>query len=444
MSARRKRAAAAAAEDNLAKILDQYPAEESSRPVRGTRGRSTRHVDAQDDIYDSEASDHSISTTRRARSTHREEDDEQDNYKNESADEDENNTSDEEYAKGSIESNIPKPVAHQDRSVNQFMQAMANTRRYHSDADSIARPGRKGVGVLDVNLEDIEEEWDDRGEAKITKDGILLGGRKFKLETFTLPRHPTRHYMLAAEVCRILHFRDSFVFFNKNPHIIRVQGTPEDKKYLEDTGILPVYLKRRPVSLATARSIFRSFGHKCVRKGKPIRDDYWVGDEVEPDYGDEDEEEEEEEPPRRVAPSPKPKRSRSAAESADDENKRRPPKRKRDTDRENVPAKPTYVYEIPAYLKGDNKLYKSVLTAADYNKVIAQRRIGAFYDIHTNINFVPKNLEPTESHLEKRVTEDENIPDEEAEWEPVAIPKEDVEYALAVIPGQYQGFKLLE
>ena len=45
---------------------------------------------------------------------------------------------------------------------------------------------------------DLEEsEIDEIGELKITKDGELLGGREFKIQTFTLPRHPTRHYVFA-------------------------------------------------------------------------------------------------------------------------------------------------------------------------------------------------------------------------------------------------------
>ena len=61
-------------------------------------------------------------------------------------------------------------------------------------------------------------------------------------------------------------------------------------------GLLPSQLKNRAITLVLARNIFRVFGHKVVRRGRPIRDDYWVGNQKEPEgvvdnFDDDDEKE---------------------------------------------------------------------------------------------------------------------------------------------------------
>ncbi|KAH6589047.1 hypothetical protein BASA61_005751 [Batrachochytrium salamandrivorans] len=132
--------------------------------------------------------------------------------------------------------------------------------------------------------EDEEAEVDPRGEVKITKDGYLTGGREFRLKTFTLPRHPTRLYMFSLEASKILGFRDTYIFFLRNPMVRRVNGDEPDRDFLRDRGLLPSQLRNRPITLVTARNLFRVFGHKIIRRGKPVRDDYFVGDQEEPVY----------------------------------------------------------------------------------------------------------------------------------------------------------------
>lgn len=54
---------------------------------------------------------------------------------------------------------------------------------------------------------------------------------------------------------------------------------------LNRIGILPTQLKNRPITLVSARNLFKVFGHKTVRRGRPVRDDYYCKGMQEPAPG---------------------------------------------------------------------------------------------------------------------------------------------------------------
>ncbi len=55
-------------------------------------------------------------------------------------------------------------------------------------------------------------------------------GREYRFQTFTLPRHPTRLYLYSLDACKMLGFRDTYIFFLRNENVKRVNGTEEDRE----------------------------------------------------------------------------------------------------------------------------------------------------------------------------------------------------------------------
>ncbi|TPX60617.1 hypothetical protein CcCBS67573_g08987 [Chytriomyces confervae] len=131
--------------------------------------------------------------------------------------------------------------------------------------------------------EDYSVPVDKEGEAKMSADGELLGGRVFKVRTFKLARHPTKLYMLTLDVARALGFRDSYLLHLKNPQIRRLFATDEDKQRLEAMDLLASNFRSRPLGIMSTRTVFKHFGYSMLVRGKPVRDDYVCTGKVEPE-----------------------------------------------------------------------------------------------------------------------------------------------------------------
>ncbi|CAO3624203.1 unnamed protein product [Cunninghamella blakesleeana] len=82
-------------------------------------------------------------------------------------------------------------------------------------------------------------------------------------------------FMFSKDPAALLGFRDSFVFMKKNPKLVKVHVTDSEKSYLVDTNKLRSTFRTREVSVVTARSVFKVFGHRVVKKGRRGRDDYY-------------------------------------------------------------------------------------------------------------------------------------------------------------------------
>ncbi|CAG8560058.1 11785_t:CDS:2, partial [Dentiscutata heterogama] len=95
------------------------------------------------------------------------------------------------------------------------------------------------------SLESTQEDeiLDEKGEQKITKDGELLGGRKFKVPVFQLPARGETWYMCSMDPSKVLGFRDSYTFFTKNSSLTRITATNEERDYLITTGLIPTNLR---------------------------------------------------------------------------------------------------------------------------------------------------------------------------------------------------------
>ncbi|KAF9998808.1 hypothetical protein BGZ65_005746, partial [Modicella reniformis] len=139
------------------------------------------------------------------------------------------------------------------------------------------------------DLEEIEGDTDEAGESKITKNGELLGGRQYKCRTFKLPIRGDRIYMLSMEPARILGFRDSYLFFLKNPQLVRVNTTVEERQWMIENGLLMANFKSKLIAVVTARSIFKSFGARIIKNGRSRVDDYFEANATEEDLIDESE-----------------------------------------------------------------------------------------------------------------------------------------------------------
>ncbi|CAO3627680.1 unnamed protein product [Cunninghamella blakesleeana] len=126
-----------------------------------------------------------------------------------------------------------------------------------------------------TNTEEPESETDEAGEKKIDKLGNLKDGRSFKSATFTLPTRGDQVFMLAMDPAKQLGFRDSHIFFTKNPALERVRLTEEEKDILVERGMVLAWFRHRDVAVVTARSVFKQFGAKIIKKGKRCRDDYF-------------------------------------------------------------------------------------------------------------------------------------------------------------------------
>ncbi|RKP09582.1 chromatin-remodelling complex, RSC SWI/SNF subunit Rsc7/Swp82, partial [Thamnocephalis sphaerospora] len=119
-------------------------------------------------------------------------------------------------------------------------------------------------------------EHDELGEKKVDRDGYLADGREYAVPAFAIgTKHPRRLYMLAKEPSALLGFRDSYVFFMRNPDLKRVDANEEDRGYMDRNGLLPNTLRKRNILLVSARSVFKKFGHLVVHNGRRWKDDYF-------------------------------------------------------------------------------------------------------------------------------------------------------------------------
>lgn len=129
--------------------------------------------------------------------------------------------------------------------------------------------------VLRVTDDEYDLSEDEEGETKVTKDGVLVDNRQYRVRTFKVKGKGNRLYMLSTEPARCMGFRDSYLLFQKHRLLYKVVLTQEEKYDLIDRDIIPHSYKGRVIGLVTARSVYREFGAKIVVGGKWITDDYY-------------------------------------------------------------------------------------------------------------------------------------------------------------------------
>lgn len=135
-------------------------------------------------------------------------------------------------------------------------------------------PIDKEGNMMDVIDDEVALPEDPEGETKVDKMGNLLGGREYRVRTFTILNRGERQYMLSTEPARCIGFRDSYLFFQKHKLLYKIIIDDDAKRDLIEREIIPHSYKGRAIGVVTARSVFREFGAKIVIGGRKVIDDY--------------------------------------------------------------------------------------------------------------------------------------------------------------------------
>jgi hypothetical protein len=115
---------------------------------------------------------------------------------------------------------------------------------------------------------------------KLKKYAHLNKGREYRVPVFNLPTRGETLYMFSKDPAALLGYRDSFVFLKRNVNLVKVHINNVEKGYLVDSRQLRSSFRTREISVVTARSVFKQFGHRIIRKGRKGRDDYFYTEEA--------------------------------------------------------------------------------------------------------------------------------------------------------------------
>ncbi|RSH87287.1 hypothetical protein EHS25_003196 [Saitozyma podzolica] len=118
---------------------------------------------------------------------------------------------------------------------------------------------------------------DPKGDTKVDAEGRLLGGREYKLVTFTSPtrRNPNRVYALTIDAARACGYTDSLAFLRRCPQVLKLGCNPDERQMLIDIGRVTGNLKHRMVTMVAVRNVFKLMGARVIKGGKWVTDDYY-------------------------------------------------------------------------------------------------------------------------------------------------------------------------
>ncbi|OUM54314.1 hypothetical protein BVG19_g3685 [[Candida] boidinii] len=118
---------------------------------------------------------------------------------------------------------------------------------------------------------------DVKGDTKIDSSGHLLGGRQFRIKTFTLATRDNgnRLFMLSTETARCMGFRDSYLLFQKHKKLYKVIASDVEKLELISKDIIPNAYRGRTIGIIAARSVFKEFGSQVIVNSRQVTDDYY-------------------------------------------------------------------------------------------------------------------------------------------------------------------------
>lgn len=188
----------------------------------------------------------------------------------------------------------PSNTANSNNDTNNTISTSNTTSTQTSTNKPPVRRFRSGMYPVDEKGEPIalvNEEYllpdDPKGDEKIDSNGDLLGDRTFKVRTFTLVDKDDRKFMLSTEPARAVGLRDSYMFFQTHPNLYKFQLSQGQKNDLIRRNIIPYSYRNRPISLVTARSVFKEFGYQIIENGMEGTDDYYSDPNLKNDnYGD--------------------------------------------------------------------------------------------------------------------------------------------------------------
>ncbi|KAG0170741.1 hypothetical protein DFQ30_002071 [Apophysomyces sp. BC1015] len=252
------------------------------------------------------------------------------------------------------------------------------------------RPKAKDERPKKMFRQESESDIDEIGEKKVDRDGHLLEGRQYRVPTFELPDRGNMLFMFSKDPAALLGFRDSFVFLKKNPKLVKVHVTDGEKGYLVEMNLLRSTFRTREVSVVTARSVYKQFGHRVLKKGRRGRDDYYYTGEV--DEGD-----------------PFGDGNDNSEDDAKDAGADKSWSPFALSGRNNITNKRTA--RLAAPVTDVNWMHHVAMSIRDFNAHLCEfrRENPTFYDIHTNVHQIPSLKQPkkllyrTEDQTKKEV-----------------------------------------
>ncbi|KAH3680972.1 hypothetical protein WICPIJ_008057 [Wickerhamomyces pijperi] len=129
-------------------------------------------------------------------------------------------------------------------------------------------------------------ETDEKGEAKITPNGHLVNGKKWLINTFTLPGRGKELFAASTEVAKFLQIRDAFVMFTRHKQLHKLLTSEEERKFIDSSSLGLSKLKTRQISLVNVKNLYMVFGCRLVAKGVRVEDDYWEDDLISQGFSD--------------------------------------------------------------------------------------------------------------------------------------------------------------
>lgn len=137
----------------------------------------------------------------------------------------------------------------------------------------------RSIGGNDYWYTEDELEIDDdvRGDQKVDMHGNLLGGRCYKMPTFTSSLRHDREkvYMLSIDAARGAGYKDSLYMFRRNLLLVKLTLEQDEKERLITEGKLAANSRSRSVTIVAARNVYKLFGAKVLVNGKHVEDDYY-------------------------------------------------------------------------------------------------------------------------------------------------------------------------
>ncbi|WWC89246.1 uncharacterized protein L201_004166 [Kwoniella dendrophila CBS 6074] len=153
------------------------------------------------------------------------------------------------------------------------------------DADHVEMDSTITVKGVEYKVGDDELILDDdeKGNAKVDAEGRLLGGREYKLVTFTSAtrRNPEKLYTMTIDAARACGYSDSLAFLRRCPQILKLSCTAEERQLLIDIGRIAGNLKHRQVTMVSVRNVYKLMGARVVKGGKWVTDDYYEDESLE-------------------------------------------------------------------------------------------------------------------------------------------------------------------
>ena len=197
-------------------------------------------------------------------------------------------------------------------------------------------------------------------------------------------------FMFSKDPAALLGFRDSFVFLKKNPKLVKVHVTDAEKGYLVQHNLLRSTFRTREVSVVTARSVFKQFGHRVLKKGRRGRDDYYYTGEIDDaEFADDHSEEETGKEGNEKSWSPFAVSGRNNLTSNS---------RRTNTTISNTSTKLSAAAAAAAVpvINETNWMHHVALSIRNFNTQLCEYRRDnpSFFDLHTNVHQIPSSKPP--------------------------------------------------